>query len=264
MHSQADIDAYAVHLQAAGRPKSTIYLRTWQLRRLDEVLPGRLRAATTADLAAYLARQDWQARTVYSVRSTLRDFYGFLVESRRARQNQAMGLPVVRLPHSEPRPAPDAVIAAARCDEKVRLMIDLAARQGLRRCEIAAIHSRDLVEDLTGWSLIIHGKGRRERTLPLLPDIAARLTALPRGWAFPSPRGGGHLTTNHVGVLISRALPQGWTAHSLRRRFATTVYRGSHDIRAVQMLLGHSSVQTTQVYVGVERAELRAALRHAA
>ena len=100
--------------------------------------------------------------------------------------------------------------------------------------------------------------------MPLLPDVASRLTALPRGWAFPSPRGHGHITTNHVGTLISRALPQGWTAHSLRRRFATSVYRGSHDIRAVQVLLGHSSVQTTQVYVGVEQAELRTALRFAA
>lgn len=263
MHSHDDIGAYGVHLQAAGRPRSTVYLRTWQLRRLDAELPGRLRAATTAELASYLARQDWQARTVYSVRATMRDFYRFLGATGRARRNPAAGLPSVRLPHTEPRPAPDAVIAAARGSEQVRLMIDLAARQGLRRCEIAAVHSRDLVEDSLGWSLIIHGKGRRERTVPLLPDVARRLQALPRGWAFPSPRGG-HLTPNHVGILVSRALPQGWTAHSLRRRFATTVYRGSRDIRAVQMLLGHSSVQTTQVYVGVERAELRDALGHAA
>ena len=83
-------------------------------------------------------------------------------------------------------------------------------------------------------------------------------------WAFPSPTRASHLTANHVGLLISRALPQGWTAHSLRRRFATTVYAGSHDIRAVQQLLGHSSVQTTQVYVGVDRTALWAAVRHAA
>lgn len=45
----------------------------------------------------------------------------------------------------------------------------------LRRCEIAAIHSRDLVEDLLGWSLVVHGKGSRERTVPLLADVALKL-----------------------------------------------------------------------------------------
>lgn len=109
MHSHDDIGAYGVHLQAAGRPRSTVYLRTWQLRRLDAELPGRLRAATTAELASYLARQDWQARTVYSVRATMRDFYRFLGATGRARRNPAAGLPSVRLPHTEPRPAPDAV-----------------------------------------------------------------------------------------------------------------------------------------------------------
>lgn len=264
MRSNEDVAAYGVHLKAAGRPKSTIYLRTWQLRKLDEALPGTLRGASTADLAGYLAAQDWAARTTYSVRATMRDFYRFMIDAGLVKRDPALKLPPVRIPHSEPRPAPEAVIAAARCDERTLLMIDLAARAGLRRCEIAAIHSRDLVEDLLSWSLIVHGKGGKERTVPLNADLVRRLRALPRGWAFPSPTRATHLSANHVGSLISRALPQGWTAHSLRRRFATTVYNGSHNIRAVQELLGHSSVQTTQVYVGVDRAELRDAVRHAA
>lgn len=263
MRSAHDIAAYGVHLKAAGRPASTIYLRTWQLRKLDASLPGGLRGATTAELAGYLAGQAWQPRTIYSVRATMRDFYRFMLSEGKVRRDPAAKLPAVSIPHTEPRPAPDAIIAAAKCGEREKLMLDLAARQGLRRCEIAAIHSRDLVEDLLGWSLVVHGKGSRERTVPLLADVALKLQALPRGWAFPSPNGG-HLTANHVGTLISRALPQGWTAHSLRRRFATTVYQGTHDIRAVQTLLGHSSVQTTQVYVGVDRAELRTAVNHAA
>lgn len=51
----ADISSYADHLRTLGRPRSTIYLRTWQLRRFAEQHPGKIRAATTADLAARMA-----------------------------------------------------------------------------------------------------------------------------------------------------------------------------------------------------------------
>jgi hypothetical protein len=58
---------------------------------------------------------------------------------------------------------------------------------------------------------------------------------------FPNGAGG-HLTPGHVGKLIARVLPGDWTAHTLRHRYATRAYRGSHDLRAVQRLLGHESV----------------------
>ena len=74
--------------------------------------------------------------------------------------------------------------------------------------------------------------------------------------------GAGHLSVNHVGVLVRRATG-GWPAHSLRRRFATAAYDGSHDLRAVQQLLGHSSLATTQRYVATRPETLREALRHA-
>lgn len=124
----------------------------------------RIRGATTAELAGYLAGQAWQPRTIYSVRATMRDFYRFMLSEGKVKRDPAAKLPAVSIPHAEPRPAPDAIIAAAKCGEREKLMLDLAARQGLRRCEIAAIHSRDLVEDLLGWSLVVHGKGSRERT----------------------------------------------------------------------------------------------------
>jgi len=54
-----------------------------------------------------------------------------------------------------------------------------------------------------------------------------------------------------LGKLIARYLPDGWTPHKLRHRFATVAYGDAHDLRAVQQLLGHASVATTQVYVAV-------------
>ncbi len=257
-----DIGDYADHLRDIGRPRSTIYLRTWQLRRFDEQHAGMIRAATTPDLMAYLNRGAWSPATRYSLRATFRDFYRYLVAAHTIRTSPAEALPPIYIRHVNLPAAPDAAISAAVCDERTRLMIDLGARQGLRRCEIAAVHTRDLRSDVDGWLLVVHGKGSRERTIPLHPDVAARIAAAPRGWLFPGRNG--HLSASRVGVLISAALPDGWSPHSLRRRFATRAYEGEHDLRAVQLLLGHSSLMTTQVYLDTGSASMRAAMTYAA
>lgn len=255
-----DIDAYGVHLKAAAKSPRTVSLRVWQLRRLAEHRPGSLRTVTTAELADYLTGQGWSPATMYSVRATLRDFYRWAHATGRVRRDPTAGLPPIRVQRREPVPAPDEVLGAARGDDRSLLMVDLAGRQGLRRAEIAAIHSRDLRREVDGWLLVVHGKGGKERTVPLLPEVARRLRMLGPGWAFPSPRGG-HLTPCRVGVLISAALPDGWTPHSLRRRFATAMYRGGHDLKAVQRHLGHASIATTEAYIGQDRERLRDALR---
>ena len=68
----------------------------------------------------------------------------------------------------------------------------------------------------------------------------------------------------YVGKLMSRALMAGWSAHSLRHRFAGLAYSVERDIRAVQELLGHASVRTTQIYTPVPSGALRTAVRGAA
>lgn len=67
----------------------------------------------------------------------------------------------------------------------------------------------------------------------------------------------GHMSAGYVTKLISRALPDGVTAHMLRHRFATVAYSGQKDLRAVQILLGHSSIATTQIYTEVPDDDLR-------
>lgn len=258
--NESDIDGYRTHLQAASRSPATVQLRAWQLRRLGESLSRPLRSARTSDLASYLATHEWRSSTKEALRATLRGFYGFLQASGQITSNPASGLPTIRVNRRALMPAPEATIAGVVVDERVQLMIDLGARQGLRRAEIAVIHSRDLVPGPHGYSLIVHGKGSKERAIPLHPDVAARILASGFGWLFPSSRSGGHLTANYVGVLLSRALGPGWSAHSLRRRFATKIYDGNRDLRAVQLLLGHASIATTQVYIGTRPDTLRDAL----
>lgn len=144
-------------------------------------------------------------------------------------------------------------------------MVLLAAEHGLRRGggEIARVHTNDLVEDLLGWSLRVHGKGGKDRVVPLREELANDLRALPPGWAFPSPSGG-HLTEHHVGKIIARVLPGGWTAHTLRHRFATVAYAGTRDLLAVQEMLGHAKPETTRGYVQLPADALRAAISAAA
>jgi integrase/recombinase XerC len=59
---------------------------------------------------------------------------------------------------------------------------------------------------------------------------------------------------------MAAALPDHWTAHTLRHRFATRANCGSRNLRAVQVLLGHSSVATTERYTAVDADEIRAAM----
>lgn len=87
---------------------------------------------------------------------------------------------------------------------------------------------------------------------------------MPPGWLFPSPHGDRSLTPAHVGVLVSRALPDGWACHSLRHRFATVSYWSTKDIRAVQELLGHAKTETTMRYTLVQPESLRLAMLAAA
>lgn len=252
---------YCDYLRAAGRSPHTIALRKMQVRALLEDHPDPWRVSTE-DLTEWLAgHRRWSKATRSSYRDGLRGFFAWLVETNRMGSSPAERIPAVRVPPRVARPAPTDAIAAALgdADERVRLMVELGIRCGLRRAEIAAVHSRDIQQDASGWSLVVHGKGDRERIIPLADEFADRLRAHGRGWLFPNGNGG-HLSAKYVGALVTKSLPDRWTTHALRHYFATASYAGTGDLLAVQQLLGHSSVSTTQRYVAIPRDGLRAAV----
>lgn len=220
---------------------------------------------TRMQLAAWLSGQGWSPATMRQKRATVRAFYGWLFDEGRIESDPAAKLAPIRIHDKEPRPAPEWALRELNTDDdRVRLMVDLGARQGLRRAEIAAVHTRDLCREADGWSLIVHGKGGKERTVPLFDEVAERIRQAPAGWLFPSPnQPARHLSASRVGLLVGEALPPGWTTHSLRRRFASKIYEGSRDLRSVQRLLGHSSIAITQRYVAVDGNDVRHALAHA-
>lgn len=163
-------------------------------------------------------------------------------------------------------------MALEAADLRETLMLRLAGEVGLRRAEVARVHTRDLVDGLSGAQLIVHGKGNKKRTVPLSQGLGDLIRlgaeghtpgASPTGWLFPDGFGG-HLSPTYVGILVSRLLPDGLTMHTLRHRAATRAYRGTRNIRAVQQLLGHSSLATTARYTQVDDDEVRAAMMAAA
>jgi integrase/recombinase XerC len=252
-------------LQAGGISTEGQKLRQYQLTRIAQELKHLDPMTVTSDnLADWMSPHDWSRETLRSYRSALRSFYGWAHASGRMDSDPARLLRKIPVPYAHPRPAAEVAIeqAIGKADARVYLMIMLGSRHGLRRAEISRVQTSDLLRDSSGWSLLVHGKGGKERAIPLLDEMAAAIREQPAGWVFPNGFGS-HLTPAHIGVLLRRCLPQGTTPHQLRHRFASKAYQATHDIRAVQELLGHASVATTQRYTATAPDALRNAVRAA-
>jgi len=252
------IGEYLAEQTAAGAPATTRYTRRQHLEHLARRAPASPWALTGAHLVDYAAGQTWAVETRRGRRSTFLSFYRWAIATGRTTDNPALMLPKVKAKIGRARPAPESVYrqAVAAGDVRARLILRLAAEAGLRRTEIASIHSRDLIEDLVGWSLIVHGKGDRERVVPLPDGLARVLRNLPAGYAFPG-RDGGHLSPRWVGKIASTIMPGDYTLHTLRHRFATLAYQVDRDVFVVQELLGHASPATTRRYVQTQPENLR-------
>ena len=104
-----------------------------------------------------------------------------------------------------------------------------------------------------------HGKGGRTRIVPLPDSLGRTLAACPEGYVFPG-NDAGHLSPRYVGKLIRDLLPDQWTMHTLRHRFATRLYAHTRDLLGVQGMLGHATPTTTRRYVQWDTAKMRAAV----
>lgn len=260
--------SYLEWLRAVKRAEGTIYQHSYQLRRFayrTGIAPGDV---TLDDLIRYLASlEDLGAAARRLTRQVLRGFFAWGEIVGRWPVSPAKHIPPIKAPQGIPRPAPEhsVKIGLHTPDDRTRLMILLAVRVGMRCIEICQVRTDDLRDDLLGRSLIVRGKGGKMRLVPISDEVAIALARLPDGWVFPG-RIDGHLSASRVSELISEALPPGVTAHMLRHRYGTRAYQlGGRDIRAVQKLLGHAYVSTTQLYTDVDDdAVRRAALAAAA
>lgn len=254
------IEGWTDTLRAAGLSAQTIKSRRYKMVHLAALLmPSGPEDVTTEQIVQTFARQQWKPETRKAYRNTISSFFRWLHKSGRRSDDPSLDVPRVKKPHAHPRPCPDRYIAAAMemATTSERLMIRLGAECGLRRGEIARVHSDDVVADNAGRSLIVRGKGDKQRIVPL-PDDLAGIIMDARGYLFPG-RFGGHVEESYIGDHVSHLLPAGYAAHTLRHRFATTAYAATHDLFVVAELLGHESVETTEHYVAMPDGRLREA-----
>ena len=256
---ESDLSEYRSYLRAGGSPETTVGTRLEHLRRFARahasMSPWSL---TLDDLVVYLAGQRWASEYRRGNRGSIVSFYSWGTGTGRILDNPAARLPIVKAGQPRPRPAQDDEYASALAHAHPReaLALRLSAELGMRRGEVVQVHSRDITGDTKTGSINVHGKGDKERTLPLPGDLAVLLRSLPGGFAFPGQIHG-HLSPRHMGKLISALLPVGVTMHGLRHRFATRAYNIDRDVFTVQQLLGHASPATTQRYVQVSDANMR-------
>ncbi|MGE8651741.1 tyrosine-type recombinase/integrase [Bifidobacterium adolescentis] len=254
------IEGWTDTLRAAGLSAQTIKSRRYKMVHLAALLmPSGPEDVTTEQIVQVFARQQWKPETRKAYRNTISSFFRWLHKSCRRSDDPSLDVPRVKKPHAHPRPCPDKYVTAAmeKATAAEKLMIRFGAECGLRRGEIARVHSDDVVADSAGHSLIVRGKGDKQRIVPLPDDLAA-IVMDANGYLFPG-RFGGHVEESYIGDHISHLLPDGYAAHTLRHRFATTAYAATHDLFVVAELLGHESVETTEHYVAMPDGRLREA-----
>lgn len=248
--------AWGDHLRAAGRSPATVRCRVYWPRRLLTEVGVSPWIITTGQIEAWLARtHGWKAATRHQVLTGVRQFHSWAVASGHRTDDPASGLELPRVPHTPLEAISESELshAMAAATGTTWWLLRIASTTGLRRAELAALHSGDVAD---GWLTVV-GKGSKRRRVPVPPDVEEWIAGRD-GWVFPSPSGG-HLCPASIARRIERAC--GRNPHSLRRRFATQVYRHTHDLRSVQVMLGHASIATTQAYVASDDDEVRRAAR---
>ena len=245
--------------------------------------------AQTADLVAFLGarRRSGDARTTRARRSAaLRSFFGWLTETGRIERNPSLLLPAPKpghpLPKALDRDAADALIAAPLEDADLgpmswrdHALLEVLYGAGLRATEVATLKLKDVDRD--AGLLRVLGKGRKERKVPLDgPGLEALEAWLGKGrprcvrpdsgdGVFLTMRGR-PLSRDGVYRAVKRrarqlGLPGDVSPHTLRHTFATHLVQGGADLRAVQEMLGHASINTTQVYTTLADDHLRTSHR---
>lgn len=224
------------------------------------IAPTPILEATRHDVLAWLdsrplTHDSWRNALVH-----LRGFYRWALDEEYLEALPTARITPPRQRRGLPRPMPDADVAraiAAAPSSVMRAWLLLGVFAGLRCCEIAGLEACDVREE--GTLLVRHGKGRKERAVPLHPEVVAALVALPMpvsGPLFPAPDGrpvAPYVVSQGMNRHLHR-LGIASTAHTLRHSFATKVYRATRDLRLTQEMLGHSSVATTQIYAACDPA----------
>jgi integrase/recombinase XerC len=282
--SPKTLDAYARDLR-----QCLDFLCThWGMR----VTLSRFAALEAADVRAFMAMRradDIAGRSLMRALAGLRSFGRFL---EREGRGKVAALSAIRAPKvAKTLPKPIGIVAAKRladADERAgesretwilardAAVMALLYGSGLRISEALGLKRRDVPLPGMGDVLIVTGKGNKTRMVPVLQNVLALVQdyaaicpyqLAPNGPVFVGARGG-PLNARIIQLTMERmrgalGLPDSATPHALRHSFATHLLSRGGDLRAIQELLGHSSLSTTQVYTGIDTERLLEVYRNA-
>lgn len=270
--SDATVDAYARDL--------TDFLDFQAHHAGDVPGPSALRALSASDMRAWMAAQRARgvgSRSLARRLSAVKGFYRWWAEREGFDATPILSMRAPKHGRRLPRPlsiegARDMIETVGQQDARDWVaardtaILTLLYGCGLRRSEALSLDAATLP---LGDTLRIRGKGGKDREVPVLPaarDAVARYAALcPHDLRPGTPifRGirGGPLNGRLVAKVMERArmqlgLPATATPHALRHSFATHLLNAGGDLRAIQELLGHASLTTTQAYTAVDTARL--------
>ena len=268
-HSANTVEAYLRDLRKLGEFAATRGVRD----------PARLTRALLRDFVFLLKDVGLSAASIRRAVSAIRTYYGFLAGEGRVQDDPSDRLESPRrgrtLPETLSVPEIEALLGAPSVDQPLawrdRALLELAYGAGLRVSELCGLALTDLL--LTDNLVRIFGKGGKERLVPIGRSVIGAVSVYLHTVRPELDRGKskGRVLLNARGQPLSRVgawdivkrathragIEKRVTPHTLRHSFATHLLEGGADLRAVQEMLGHADLSTTQIYTHVDREYLR-------
>ena len=257
-----------------------------------QVTLSRFAALEASDVRAFMAMRrasDIGGRSLMRALAGLRSFGRFLEQEGKGKVGALSAIRAPKVGKSLPKPIQ---IAAAKrftdADERAgeardpwiwardAAVMALLYGSGLRISEALGLRRRDVPLPGAGDVLIVTGKGNKTRMVPVLQNVLTLIQdyvamcphqLAPEGPVFVGARGG-PLKARIIQLTMERlrgalGLPDSATPHALRHSFATHLLSRGGDLRAIQELLGHASLSTTQIYTGIDSERLLEVYRSA-
>ena len=249
-------------------------------------------AIEASDIRAFMAMRradDIAGRSLMRALAGLRSFGRFLEREGKGKVGALSAIRAPKVAKSLPKPIQmaaakrlaDADERAGETREQWILARDAAVMallygSGLRISEALGLKRREVPRPGEGDVLVVTGKGNKTRMVPVLQNVLALIEEYaamcphpltPQGPVFVGARGG-PLSPRIIQLAMERlrgalGLPDSATPHALRHSFATHLLSRGGDLRAIQELLGHASLSTTQIYTGIDSERLLEVYRSA-
>ena len=255
-----------------GRSIKTLSSYESDLRLANDAIAGGLMNADANAIQKYLSSLPDKPSSIARKASALRGFYKFLMMEKIISHNPTANLELPKRTRTLPKflsiDEIELLISSAgdiKNSIRLRAMIELLYASGLRVSELCELPMTGVLGD----KLLIHGKGAKERLVPMHDAAIHALNKWldARGnneskYVFPSNSTTGHITRDGFFKILKKCAilagidPNRVSPHVLRHSFASHLLAGGANLRAIQTMLGHEDISTTQIYTHVMPHEL--------